>query len=342
MTGIWRNALLDAVRGARAAPPPSAVDTSAAVAAVVAVVVAAALALGAAAAPVAAQDTTLAAQRSAALQRAQRLVNDGSGPEGRALMDSLLNRTEPRSPEEAEILFWRATLAESWDQAQRDYLRVMLEHERSPHAGAAMLRLAQGEIVRGDRDAALRYLERIAREAPNSPVRGEAGLLHGRTLFDRGDRASGCAVLRTNRERVPAGALELVNQYDYLTRGCEAVAAVPAPITPPAPAEPVAPPPNPTPSPAQQPVVPPAAVSPAPSGALVWSVQIAAFQTSDEARRFAAEMRERGYDTRVDGTTAPFRVRFGRYPTRAAASTAMEDYKAKERSDAFLAQVPRE
>src|SRR5690606_1405153 len=46
--------------------------------------------------------------------RAQRLVNDGNGAEGRALLDSLLNATEPRAPEEAEILFWRATLAESW------------------------------------------------------------------------------------------------------------------------------------------------------------------------------------------------------------------------------------
>src|SRR5690606_27372384 len=35
--------------------------------------------------------------RAAIFQRAQRLVNDGNGPEGRALVDSLLNATEPRS-----------------------------------------------------------------------------------------------------------------------------------------------------------------------------------------------------------------------------------------------------
>ncbi|HRN52863.1 MAG TPA: hypothetical protein PK788_05170, partial [Gemmatimonadaceae bacterium] len=98
--------------------------------------------------------------RAAIFQRAQRLVNDGNGPEGRALVDSLLNATEPRSAAEAEVLFWRATLAENWDQAQRDYMRVMLEHERSPFAAPAMLRLAQGELMRADTAAALRYLER--------------------------------------------------------------------------------------------------------------------------------------------------------------------------------------
>lgn len=271
----------------------------------------------------AAQDSLAvrAAARTAAIQRAQRLVNDGSGAEGRAVVDSLLNATEPRSPEEAEILFWRATLAESWDQAQRDYLRVMLEHDASPFAAQAMLRLAQGEMARGDREAALRYLERLATEAPESAVRPEAALWQGRLLMDRGARAQGCAVLRTQRPRVPAGALELERQYDYLLGGCPSAAAestgVAAPPSDPAPA-------------------------PAPTGpALVWSVQIAAFQTPDEAATFAAEMREKGYDARVDGSAPPYRIRFGRFATRAAAAAAMEEYRWKERADAFLTQVPR-
>lgn len=257
--------------------------------------------------------------RRAAIQRAQRLVNDGSGAEGRAIIDSLLNATEPRSPDEAEILFWRATLAESWEQAQRDYLRVMLEHDRSAYSARAMLRLAQGELTRGDRDAALRYLERLAREAPESDVRPEAGLAHGRLLIDRGTRAEGCELLRGLRPRVPAGALELERQYDYLLTGCTAVAAVdsvPRPAPPPPPA-------------------------PQPGGGTVWSVQIAAFPTAEEAATFAAEMIERGYDARVDGIAAPFRVRFGRFASRAAATAAMEAYKQKERADAFLTQVPR-
>lgn len=204
--------------------------------------------------------------RAAVFQRAQRLVNDGFGAEGRALVDSLLNATAPRSPDEAEVLFWRATLAENWDQAQRDYMRVMLEHERSSFAPRAMLRFAQGELMRADTTASLRYLERSLLEWPDF------------------------AEARTLRDRVLAA---------------RPVAAAPA------------------------------------SGATAWTVQIAAFPTAAEAATFAAVIRERGYETRVDGTAAPFRVRFGYYATRGAAAAAMEAYKLNERGDAFLAQVRR-
>ncbi len=284
--------------------------------------------------PLSAQSTVAdSAARRTVFQRAQRLVNDGNGADGRTLLDSLLNATEPRSAAEAEVLFQRATIAESWDQAQRDYLRVMLEHDGSPRAAAAMLRLAQGELARGDRAAALRYLERLASEAPESPLRGEAGVWHGRLLIDRGARDQGCAVLRATRTRVDSTAIELVNQYDYLLRSCptvvaDAAAAVPvtAPVTAPA-------------TPAAAPATTPAA--PATTGPMDWSVQVAAWPTMAEAETFAADIRARGYEVRIDGTSAPFRVRFGRYPTRDAANTAMNAYKQKERGNAFLVQVPR-
>lgn len=226
--------------------------------------------------------------RADVFRRAQRLVNDGDGVAGRALVDSLLNVTEPRSADEAEVLFWRATLAENWDQAQRDYLRVMLEHERSAFAAPAMLRLAQGELMRGDTAAATRFLERSLTEWPNF---AEAQELRARVRAAQG-------VARVN---VPA-----------------AVPPAAAPSTP---------------TPGTAPGVA--------SGAMAWSVQIAAFQTAEEAATFAAEMRERGYETRVDGAVAPFRVRFGYYATRGAAAAAMEAYKQNERGDAFLAQVRR-
>ncbi len=309
--------------------------------------------------PVSAQNTVadLAARRTV-FQRAQRLVNDGNGADGRALLDSLLNATEPRSAAEADVLFQRATIAESWDQAQRDYLRVMLEHDRSPRAAAAMLRLAQGELARGDRAAALRYLERLASEAPDSPLRGEAGVWHGRLLIDRGARDQGCAVLLSTRTRVDSTAIELVNQYDYLLRSCPTAvadaAAAPAAPTPTAPA--TAPVRTPTPAapstaapvtaPVTAPATPAAApattpAAPAATGPMDWSVQVAAWPTMEEAEKFAADMRARGYEVRVDGTSAPYRVRFGRYPTREAATAAMNAYKQKERGNAFLVQVPR-
>jgi cell division septation protein DedD len=290
-------------------------------------------------------------------RRAQRLVNDGQGSEGRALVDSMLNAADPRSPAEAEALYWRAMLAESWDVAQRDYLRIMIEHERSPRAGVAMLRLAQGELARGDRDAAVRYLERLAREAPESPARAEAGLWHGRILVERGEGMAGCTMLRNSRSLVPPGSLELENQYTFLLQACPepgAVvgAALPTPAqTPPVTsgaAPPTGTPPATTPPATQTPpttqsTAPPPRPAPAtaPAPGPTWSVQVAALGTRSEADALVARLKSRGYDARVDGAAAPFRVRFGRYPSASAAAAAMNGYKTRERADAFVVEVPR-
>lgn len=297
------------------------------------------------AAPLAAQaaPATRADSVMAIFRRAQRLVNDGQGAEGRALVDSMLNAAEPRSPDEAEALFWRATLAESWEGAQRDYLRIMLEHDRSPRAGDAMLRLAQGEAARGDRDEAVRYLERLAREAPESDARAEGALWHGRLLLERGDRSGGCAVLRDGRAIVRQGQVELENQFDYLIRGCPepgAAAPVATALAARPPARDSAPAPRLAPS-AVAPTPAPAAATLARGGPPMWSVQVAAVTTSAEATAMVQRLRARGYDARIDGTSAPFRVRFGRFPTRAAATAALEGYKTKEKAAAFLVEVPR-
>ena len=293
-------------------------------------------------------------RRQAMFRRAQRLVNDGQGTEGRALVDSMLNAADPRSPAEAEALYWRAMLAESWDMAQRDYLRIMIEHERSPRAGVAMLRLAQGELSRGDRDAAVRYLERLAREAPESPARAEAGLWHGRILVERGEGIAGCAMLRSTRGLVPPGSLELENQYAYLLQACPAEGAVvgaapptptqttpPGAAVPPTQAPPATTPPAAQTPPAQSPPRPAPAPATTPTGGPSWSVQVAALSTRAEADALVTRLKARGYEARVDGTAAPYRVRFGRYPSMSAAAAAMNGYKTRERADAFVVEVPR-
>ncbi|MCC7002973.1 MAG: SPOR domain-containing protein [Gemmatimonadaceae bacterium] len=280
---------------------------------------------------------------AALLRRAQRLVNDGQGAEGRALVDSILEVADPLSPEEGEALYWRARLAESWEAAQRDYLRLMLEHERSPRYGETMLRLAQGESARGDREAAIRYLERLAREAPESAARAEGGLWHGRLLVERGARVEGCSVLRDSRGLVPAGQIELENQYDFLLRGCpEPGAGSAAPSVAPSAAPSVTPPTPPTVTPpvVAAPVGPTPAAAPATSGT-VWSVQIAAVSSRSEAAALSQKLTAKGYAARVDGDAAPYRVRFGRYATRAAAAAAAESYKTKEKAAAFVVEVPR-
>jgi trimeric autotransporter adhesin len=68
-----------------------------------------------------------------------------------------------------------------------------------------------------------------------------------------------------------------------------------------------------------------------------WAVQIAAFGTKQPATLLVAKLRGRGYDVYVDGTSAPYRVRIGHYPTYAAATAALVKLKAKQ-IDGFVAE----
>lgn len=71
----------------------------------------------------------------------------------------------------------------------------------------------------------------------------------------------------------------------------------------------------PTPAPAASPA--PAAASPTEGG---YAVQLAAYAQRGPAESLAERLRARGLEARVTGAAAPFRVKVGRYPTRAAAS----------------------
>ena len=59
-----------------------------------------------------------------------------------------------------------------------------------------------------------------------------------------------------------------------------------------------------------------------PATAERYGVQFAAYNDRPGAARLAAVLQERGISARVEGTTAPFRVRAGRFTTRAEASAA--------------------
>jgi cell division protein FtsN len=58
-------------------------------------------------------------------------------------------------------------------------------------------------------------------------------------------------------------------------------------------------------------------------------VQVAAYDNRRAAEALIAKLKTRGYTARVATTTRPFRVRIGRYDTRAEAVTAQQRLKAK-------------
>jgi cell division septation protein DedD len=272
--------------------------------------------------------------------RAQALVSEGQGAQGRALVDSMHALSTPGSAARAEALFWRASLAATAADAERDYRAIVVDHATSPRAEDALLRLAQLELARGDRDAALRNLQRLAAEHPNSRNAARTSYWTARVLFDRNDLPGACAASSEAVARVAATDIELKNQIEYQHQRCRGV--VVAAATPGAQAAPVTVPPR-EPPPARDirpsiPLDPPVqigtsapVVSPAASAARTrsYSVQVAATNTRASAQTIVTRMAGRGYQARIDGTAAPFRVRVGRYDTRAAATRALAEMKAK-------------
>ncbi|NPC83128.1 SPOR domain-containing protein, partial [Pyxidicoccus fallax] len=73
-----------------------------------------------------------------------------------------------------------------------------------------------------------------------------------------------------------------------------------------------------------------------------FTLQLSAFQDRQEADRFAARLRDRGYAPYILAAEVPgkgtwYRVRMGSFATRDAASRYLADFKRETQLDAFVA-----
>jgi cell division septation protein DedD len=176
--------------------------------------------------------------RDSLFLRARQLVLEGNGSAGRALVDSAVTSTAGTA-DYATALYWRAALSSTAADAERDYRRVIVEYPFSPHAGDALLALAQLEMARGDRESAIDHLQRFLLQRPNDPQRVRTGIWLGRMLLETNQPARGCAVLLRTRAALGDTAVEVRNQVDYYAARCVGVdTTTPAPhvVTSPSPA----------------------------------------------------------------------------------------------------------
>ena len=163
-------------------------------------------------APVAAEDDVF--------ERARRLVAAGLGDTGRNLIESELNAADSGSARYVEALYWRAVLAKTAADAERDLRAIVIYYPLSPESDDALMRLAQLEMTRGEIEQAMGHLERVVREHPRSASRPRASFWMARMLFDKGKDAEACAHLSDAAANIPAGQVELRNQVDYLMPRC--------------------------------------------------------------------------------------------------------------------------
>ena len=333
--------------------------------------------------------------------RAQTLVSDGNGAAGRALIDSVIKATSPTARLYPEALFWRASLASNAADAESDYKHIVVDYPLAPQAEDALLRLAQLELARGDKEGALIHLQKIPRDYPRSRSLARASYWTARVLFEKNDIPKACAANASALAQAGEAEIELRNQIQYQGQRCPlpaaTVAAAPipsasapagtsattttasstptsgtAPATSPPATEKVAVSDTVTTSvavtakttpPVQRPSAPteardtkPSIVDPAKSPANAnekapakpevsapplsgYSVQVAAYGRKSDADKLASTLTKRGYQARVDGSVAPFRVRIGRYATNREAEAALVKIRANYK-DAFVARAP--
>jgi hypothetical protein len=253
-----------------------------------------------------------------ALTRIERLIVAGDRSSARVLTDSLVAAMPPESSRLADVFYWRAQSATSAADAERDYLRIAIEHPFTSRAPDALLALGQLELARGDRISARRRFDRALRDYPRGRHVVRASLWSGRLALEERDYIPGCATLNAARPLVGPDEIEVRNQFDYYISQCERAPVADTTTTPP----------------------PNAGPAPATEGGAHFSVQVAAYSAKREATATATRLRERGFDVRVVGERAPFRVRIGRYPTRAAAMAALARMRTA-RVDGIVVEAER-
>jgi cell division septation protein DedD len=199
-------------------------------------------------------------------------------------------------------LFWRATFSKTAAAAERDYRRVAVEYPLSPRAQESLFRLAQLETTRGDRASARAHLARIQREHPSGSMSTRANIMLAHLSFGDGDTVAGCAAVAAARENLTAADVELRNQLNYYQPRCANLAAAIGDTT----------------------SAPRNAAAPVPARQ-EYSIQVAAYDTREPADALAKRLSTRGYNVRVIGSSKPFRVRVGRYPTRDRAAEVVQE-----------------
>jgi cell division septation protein DedD len=289
--------------------------------------------------------------QDAALDRVQNLINTGRFTEASNTLGQWERahgdpRSDASTADRARALYLRGVLSSDAKEAEDAFVGVVLSYPSSPSAPAALLRLGQGLLAGGDARRAVAYLERLRNDYPGARER-EAGMLWlARAQLASGSAAAACATARDGYENAATANVRTLLELER-DNACSAAPAAPAGyVAPPqqriggnvqpgaqqpATQQPAAPQAG-TQQPAAQQPQPAAAAnagraastSTSPADNAGFAVQAGAFRERSSAVTVAAELRARGFDTRivtVEGSPL-HRVRFGRFATSADAAAA--------------------
>jgi len=251
------------------------------------------------------------------VERARTLLEQGAGEDGRALLDSLVRVQRAGSMELAEALYWRGVLAEKVADAERDWKRLVIEVPLSPRTADALVRLGELASMRGKTGDAAGYYERVVRDFPSGMARTKSLVWLARSAMDGRDTEKACGWWREVR-----GAAGVEGELRLQMEGMEGRCTAGAPTTG-------------TPTAGS-----PTTRTQTTGGRGGYSVQLAAYANRQEAEGLVTRLGAKGIEARVDGDSAPFRVRVGRFALRAEAAQRLNALKAQGYTG-FIAELPR-
>ncbi len=247
------------------------------------------------------------------LALAIRLVSEGQSDSARAIVRAKLaglSRTDSLYP---EALFAAGMVGGSLDSALAAFRRVSLDYSESRWADDALLRIAQLSYAAGDLATAERAVDRILADYPLSDVRAQAAYWAGRIRIKEGKGNEACPLLQQAADGAGAD-IELANRARYYLQSCQ-VPAAPTPDT---------------------------TVKPAPPPGTIYAVQVAAVATATAADEMMRTLNTAGFQPRVvrdaDGL---FKVRVGRYATRAEAQQLQVEIRRKLGGSPFVVEEQR-
>jgi cell division septation protein DedD len=306
-----------------------------------------------------------AAQTDPRLVQAVAVAQEGDRDSATALVRVVRNGAAAGSALYAEVLYTTSILASNPDTMRRMLQQVIVEQSLSPWADDALLRLAQLDYASGNLPAAMRDLERLRTDFPNSDVFTDASFWAARTYFDARQERPGCEWVGMGLARAGDTPSTVRDQLQVFARRCSATAlAEGSAKAPPAPprdtivlAESGSREDGKTDSvdassetrdsvvrdSVRQSTVDsqpstvarrPSTVDPVPSvepsnpTPTVFRVQVVAAATQAAADVAVGKLRELGYDSRVVSEGGYFKVRAGGYGSRSDATAAVQRLRA--------------
>jgi hypothetical protein len=254
------------------------------------------------------QPARLLGQNDPRLREALSLAQAGQLDSARAMVDRLIATLAPTDSVFPEALYTAGLMAPDAPTVMRHLQRVIVEHNASPWADDALLRLAQLYFAQGDPAGTVRAFDRMQRDYADSPLIGQAAFPAARAFFDLRDEARGCALIQTALAGV-GDDVELRNQISFYAARCPSEGAPPADSAGDRPAAPR------------------------------YAVQVLAVRGAAQVDDMLTRLRTMGFASRVvRDTTGFFKVWVGPYATREEAQRAQQTLRTRLGGQPFIVE----